>query len=176
MRRMVQYLMDHNCDEIKNVKFIFNIWSSAPLHDIGKVSIPDNILLKKGKLTEEELIIMKTHPLVGFQVLNKGNTSGKFDNLMHAKDIALYHHEKYDGSGYPYGIKGKEIPLSARIMAIIDVYDALRSKRPYKDAFTHEKSVAIIIEGSGKHFDPDLVSAFLDLQEEFRRIFEENMD
>ena len=147
------------------------LYKSAPLHDIGKVGIPDNILCKPGKLTFEEFEIMKTHALIGADAIN--NTKGALKNdafLNFAHEIALCHHEKYDGSGYPNALKKEEIPLSARIMALADVYDALISKRVYKDGFTHEKAKEIICEGSGSHFDPKIVKAFLDIEDEFLAI------
>jgi putative two-component system response regulator len=148
--------------------FVDNIYHTSPLHDIGKVGITDNILLKPGRLTSEEFEIMKTHTQIGAGTLQ--TVHGKYPNnsfLNMGIDIARSHHEKWDGSGYPDGLAGEEIPLSARIMALADVYDALRSKRPYKDAFTHRKSCAIIIEGAGRHFDPVVVEAFVDLETEF---------
>ena len=147
------------------------IYQSAPLHDIGKVAIPDAVLLKPGKLTEGEFTIMKTHALLGKQMIEKSEkrlTTTSF--LKFAKEIAVSHHEKWDGTGYPYGLKGDEIPVSGRLMAIVDVYDALISKRPYKEAFPHEKAVQMISEGRGSHFDPDIVDAFLTLEAEFRKV------
>ena len=142
---------------------------SAPLHDIGKVGIPDTILLKPGKLTPEEFEIMKTHTSIGKSAIEHAEQQlGKtVAFLAYAKEIACYHHEKWDGSGYPYGIGGDEIPLSARLMALADVYDALVSKRVYKDAIPHQQAIDIISEGRGKHFDPEIVDAFLELQEDF---------
>ncbi len=147
------------------------IYQSAPLHDIGKVAISDSILLKPGKLTEEESTIMKKHAFLGSEAIAKSEkrlTSNSF--LRFAKEIAISHHEKWDGTGYPYGLKGEEIPISGRLMAIADVYDALTSKRPYKPAISHEKTVQIVMEGKGTHFDPDVVDAFLELEAEFKKI------
>ena len=130
------------------------IESVSALHDIGKIAIPDRILQKEGKLTDEEFAIMKTHPAEGAKILEntiQGMESDAYYQIAH--DMALYHHEKYDGSGYPCGIRGEEIPLSARIMAVADVYDALRSKRHYKDGFSKEKAMAIMKESRGTHFD-----------------------
>lgn len=138
----------------------------APLHDIGKVGIPDNILLAPRKLSDDEFTIMKQHAIIGYQILKNRET------MEMAADIVYGHHEKFDGSGYPNKMKGKDIPLSARITALVDVYDALRSKRPYKQPFSHEKAVQIILQGKGGHFDPDLVDLFLKLQDEFVRIFD----
>lgn len=144
--------------------FIENIYYSSPLHDIGKVGIPDRILLKPGKITLDEMAVMKTHTLIGAEIL-KGP-----DFLKMGKDIAHYHHEKWDGSGYPDGIKGESIPLSARIMALADVYDALVSKRVYKEAFTQETAVSIIKEGIGSHFDPDVGDVFMEHSGKFTEI------
>ena len=148
------------------------LFKSAPLHDIGKVGIPDRILLKPGRFTPEEFEIMKTHTTLGRDAIAAAEKQlGKtVEFLRHAKDIAYYHQEKWDGSGYPEGLAGDAIPISARLMAVADVYDALISRRVYKDGMPHEKAVDIIREGRGSHFDPDLVDAFLAVQEEFRAI------
>ena len=130
---------------------------AAPMHDIGKIGIPDHILLKRGKLTTDELTTMKSHPVIGFQILQ--NSPSKYLHL--GAEIALSHHEKYDGSGYPYGAKGDEIQLEARIVAVADVYDALTSRRPYKAAWSSENSLAYLTANSGKHFDPACVAAFI---------------
>ena len=139
-----------------------NIWvESAQLHDIGKVGIPDDILRKPGMLTNEEFEFIKTHPTIGENALKGAmemTSAKKF--LRHAAIIAVSHHEKWDGTGYPHGLKGTEIPLLGRLMAIADVYDALVSERPYKKAYSHETAVKIIIRDSGKHFDPLLVEVF----------------
>ncbi|MDT8990519.1 two-component system response regulator [Curvibacter sp. APW13] len=148
------------------------LFKSAPLHDIGKVGIPDRILLKPGRFTPEEFEIMKTHTTLGRDaiVAAERQLGKEVEFLRHAKDIAYYHQEKWDGSGYPEGLAGDAIPVSARLMAVADVYDALISRRVYKDGMPHEKAVAIITEGRGTHFDPDLVDAFLAVQDEFRAI------
>lgn len=130
---------------------------AAPMHDIGKIGIPDHVLLKPGKLNDEELTIMRQHPQMGANILD--NSSSPLIKLAHA--IALYHHEKWDGSGYPFGLKGEEIPLEARIVAVADVFDALLNKRPYKEAWTVEEAVAEIERNRGKHFDPAVVDAML---------------
>lgn len=146
---------------------------AAHLHDIGKISIPDSILQKKGKLTEEEFTIMKSHPTEGARILEetiKGVESDEYFQIAH--DMVLYHHEKYDGSGYPSGLSGNDIPLSARIMAVADVYDALRSSRHYKEGFSQEKSMAIIEESRGSHFDPDIAEIFLSHIDEIEAVFE----
>lgn len=147
------------------------LYKSAPLHDIGKVGIEDSILLKPGKLTDEEFGEMKKHSTYGRKTIQAAVSKlGRDSFLRYAEDIAYTHHEKWDGSGYPQGLKNGDIPISGRLMALADVYDALISKRVYKAPFTHSKAVAIITEGKGKHFDPDMVDAFLEIQEEFRRI------
>ncbi len=157
--------------------FIETIYKASPLHDIGKVGIPDNILLKPGKLTDEEFTIMKTHVQIGYDTLSKiGHQYDKNEFLRMGMEISLYHHEKWNGSGYTKGLKGTEIPLSARIMAISDVYDALRSKRVYKEAFSHEKSMDIITSSSGSHFDPYLIDVFIKTQEEFRSLYDSFFD
>jgi putative two-component system response regulator len=153
--------------------FIETIYKASPLHDIGKVGIPDSILIKPGKLTDEEFAVMKTHVQIGYDTLSK--VVQQYDRnefLRMGMDIALYHHEKWNGGGYNNGLKGDEIPLSARIMALSDVYDALRSKRVYKDAFSHEKSMEIIISSQGSHFDPALVDVFNRYQDEFESLYE----
>jgi putative two-component system response regulator len=148
------------------------IVKSAPLHDIGKIAIPDHILLKPGKLTAEEFEVMKTHAMRGYEMLKTaGQHMGEQgDFLAMAMDIARWHQEKWDGSGYPDGLAGERIPLAARLMAVADVFDALTTSRPYKTAMSHEQAVAIIEQGSGVHFDPRLIEAFLAVQDEFRRI------
>lgn len=133
------------------------ILEAAPMHDIGKVGIPDHILLKPGKLTVDEFSIMKNHAKLGFQILD-GSAS---ETLQMGAEIALAHHEKFDGSGYPLGLSGAAIPLSARIVAVADVFDALTSERPYKQAWEIDKAVNFLQEGSGQHFDPECVKAFL---------------
>jgi putative two-component system response regulator len=141
---------------------------SAQLHDVGKITISDLILNKPGKLTEEEFELIKTHAAEGERIINE--IIGKTDDdgfLNHAKKFAGYHHEKWDGSGYPRGLSGEDIPLEGRIMAIADVYDALVSERPYKKAFPHEKVVEIILSESGTHFDPALVKAFKNIADDF---------
>jgi putative two-component system response regulator len=142
---------------------------SAALHDIGKVGIPDAILLKPGKLTADEFGIMKTHTVLGRDTIAQAEKylEGGSDFLATAREIAHCHHEKWDGSGYPRGLSGDAIPPSARLMAVADVYDALRSKRVYKDAFSHDQAVGIIVAGSGQHFDPAVVRAFESVADQF---------
>ena len=147
------------------------------LHDIGKLMIPKDILTKPMKLNEEETTIIKTHAQLGGEVLKKANISfkdsfNKDSYLKTASDIAMYHHEKWNGTGYPEGLSGYNIPKSARIVAIADVYDALRSKRVYKDGFTHEKAVEIIMQEKEKSFDPDLVDIFLSVNQDFKEVFD----
>lgn len=153
------------------------LYQSAPLHDIGKVGVPDSILLKPGKLTDEEFEVMKRHAIYGRDSIRRATKKlGTTTFLDIAADIAEHHHEKWDGSGYPHGLKGEDIPIAGRLMALADVYDALRSKRVYKPAFSHEKTVQIITEGKGRHFDPDVVAAFLALENRFREIALEHAD
>ena len=154
------------------------LYKSAPLHDIGKVGIPDAILLKPGKLTPAEFEIMKTHTTLGRDAILAAEKliDEPTSFLTLAREIAYCHQEKWDGSGYPQGLKGESIPLSARLMAIADVYDALISKRVYKPAFPHEKAVEIIHEGRDRHFDPVITDAFLANHEEFRKIAERFVD
>lgn len=144
---------------------------SAPLHDIGKVGVPDRILLKSGKLTADEFDEMKNHTTLGRDAIATAESQlGTNSFLKYAKEIVYSHHEKWDGSGYPQGIAGEEIPVSARLMAVADVYDALISKRVYKPPFSHAKAVAIIEEGRASHFDPDLVECFSTKNEDLRKI------
>ena len=154
------------------------LFKSAPLHDIGKVGIPDHILLKPGRFEPEEFEIMKTHTTLGRDAIAHAERQlgMTVDFLSTAKEIALSHQEKWDGSGYPQGLAGEAIPLSARLMAVADVYDALISRRVYKEGMSHEKAVSIIQEGRGTHFDPDVADAFVVLQDEFRAIAAEFAD
>jgi putative two-component system response regulator len=161
----------HHRDQL-TPDYIVLLRKSAPLHDIGKVAIRDSILLKPGKLTDEEFEEMKGHTLYGEEVIaNLEQMAGHPTSFLScAKEIAGSHHEKYDGSGYPRGITGEDIPLAGRIMAIADVYDALICRRRYKPAFTHEEAVAQIERGKGVQFDPLLVEVFVRMHETFRRI------
>lgn len=155
--------------------FTDNIFYASPLHDIGKASIPGRILVKRGRLTDEEFTIMKSHADQGARTLEtfKRKYPGS-KVLAMGITISRHHHEKWDGSGYPQGLTGEDIPLAARIMAVADVYDALRSTRCYKPAFSHEYSSGIIMQKSGSHFDPEIVNAFVNLQEEFNQRLEGN--
>lgn len=161
-------------EEYKDVltdEYIDLLFKSAPLHDIGKVGVKDSILLKPGKLTKEEFEEIKKHTLYGGESLMVGiKELGEESFLTIAKEIALTHHEKWDGSGYPYGLSKEEIPISGRLMALSDVYDALISKRVYKGPLTHDEAKNIILEGRGTHFDPDVVDAFIKRENRFIEI------
>ncbi len=149
-------------------EFIRLIYLTSPLHDIGKVGIPDAVLLKPGRLSDDEFAIMKTHAMLGAETLDAAlqrYPSARF--LQIARDIAATHHERWDGTGYPAGLSGQQIPLCGRIVSLADVYDALTSKRTYKDAFSHHVARSIILEGSNSHFDPEVVDAFLEIEDEF---------
>lgn len=167
--RFAQFLTDAHIERL---------FKSAPLHDIGKVGIPDRILLKPGHFDDQEMQIMKTHAMLGRDAISHAEKSlgTQLEFLSMAKEIALSHQEKWDGSGYPEGLCGDAIPISARLMAVADVYDALISRRVYKDAMSHEQAVQIIADGRGKHFDPDVVDAFLQISDEFRAIAERFAD
>ena len=153
----------------RNIELLFK---SAPLHDIGKVGIPDSILLKPGPLTEQEFAIMKTHTTLGRDAIElaERRLGRPVPFLQFAKEIAYSHQEKWDGSGYPQGLAGEDIPLSARLMAVADVYDALISRRVYKSPFPHEQAVDIIMAGRDQHFDPDIADAFWRIREECHSI------
>jgi putative two-component system response regulator len=141
--------------------YIQLLYLTSPLHDIGKVGIPDSILLKPGQLTPEEFEIMKQHVLIGGKTLDaavRAHPRAKY--LQVARDIAFSHHEKFDGTGYPFQLRGVDIPLCGRIVALSDVYDALTTRRVYKPAYSHDVAKSIILDGRGKHFDPDVVDAF----------------
>jgi putative two-component system response regulator len=162
--------------DVIDADYVRTIFMTSPLHDIGKVGIPDRVLLKPGKLTVEEYEVMKQHVLIGSNTLDAAiQTQSSAEFLRFGRDIVLSHHEKFDGSGYPFGLSGDRIPLSGRIVALADVYDALTTKRVYKDAFSHEKARQIITEGAGAHFDPEVVEAFHAREEEFIQI-KEQMD
>ena len=152
-------------------EFVDNIYAASPLHDIGKVGVDDSVLLKPGKLNAEEWEQMKLHPVIGAETLREVDRQHPGNSFIKTGiAIAEGHHEKWDGSGYPHGLAGENIPFVARILALGDVYDALTSKRCYKEAFSHEKSVSIILEGDGNHFDPDIVLAFRETETEFQSI------
>jgi two-component system, response regulator RpfG len=143
---------------------------AAPLHDIGKIGIPDSILLKKGNLDDQELKLMRKHPIIGYEILQ--DSPSKY--LQKGSEIALAHHERFDGSGYPYALKGTDIPLSARIVAIADVFDALTSVRPYKEAWSIDKALEYVREESGRHFDPALVKVMLTMRSQLEKIQSEH--
>ena len=132
---------------------------ATPMHDVGKIGIPDTILLKPGRLTDAEMEVMKTHTSIGADIIGDSGT----EMLSLARQVALYHHEKWDGTGYPTGLKGKEIPIESRIASICDVFDAVTSPRPYKDAWPIEKAKQLLLDGAGKAFDPELIPLFIDL-------------
>ncbi|MBF0627120.1 MAG: two-component system response regulator [Magnetococcales bacterium] len=173
VRALAERLRDHpRFAAVLNDASIQMLFKSAPLHDIGKVGIPDRILLKPGRFTPDEFAIMKTHTTLGLEAIDHAEQQlgMSVEFLAMAKEIAYGHHEKWDGSGYPLGVSGDAIPFSARLMAIADVYDALVSRRIYKEGVPHDKAVGIIVEGRGSHFDPDVADAFVALQEEFLAI------
>ncbi len=148
---------------------------ASQMHDVGKISIPDSILLKPGRLTDDEFNIMKFHTIYGEEAIkNSIHELKDAEFLRVASEFAVSHHEKWDGSGYPNGLSGTDIPISGRLMAIVDVYDAIISKRPYKDAYTHTVACDIIVKDSGKHFDPELVQIFLKIADVFKQISESN--
>lgn len=171
---LAQHLRKHPrfASVLDDDRYIALLFKSAPLHDIGKVGIPDRILLKPGKLTFEEFEIMKTHTTLGRDAIQSAeeHLGMKVEFLNLAKEIAYGHQEKWDGSGYPQGAAGEAIPVGARLMAVADVYDALISRRVYKEGMPHEKAAAIIVQGRGQHFDPDIVDAFVAVQDQFQAI------
>jgi putative two-component system response regulator len=180
LRRTQHYiraLARHLCEHPRFASFLSSsvidmLFKCAPLHDIGKVGIPDRILLKPGRYEPHEFEIMKTHPQLGYDALMQAQvaTLESLEFIQIAKQIVYAHHEKWDGSGYPQGLVGDAIPIPGRLMALADVYDALISRRVYKDGMGHEKAKAVLVAGRGKHFDPDVVDAFLALEDEFQAI------
>ncbi len=157
-------------------EFVEEVTFASPLHDIGKIGIPDSILLKNGELTPKEFEIMKTHTTIGEAILS----GSSIPSIKMAAAIALNHHERWDGTGYPRGLKGEDIPLEGRIVMMCDQYDELRSKRPYKVPRTHEEAFKTITEGDGRtlprHFDPLILEAFVKVTANFDRIFALNQD
>jgi PAS domain S-box-containing protein len=183
LKRMQDYCRILSCrvrlnekySEVMTEQFIDDLIQSSLLHDIGKVWLPDSILFKPDKFDREEYDIMKRHCAYGAQALEETADETEQDSfLATGRDIAYYHHERWDGTGYPSGLSGEEIPLSARVVAITDVYDALTTERRYKRAYTHEEACSLIIENKGHQFDPDLVDAFIEVEEEFRKIREQS--
>ncbi|MCL2293345.1 MAG: response regulator [Spirochaetes bacterium] len=172
LRLLVNNLIKNNiyCEELSKWDVELFVMSSQ-LHDVGKISVKDSILMKPGKLTNDEFEEMKKHAAFGSEIIEriKGSTS-ETAFLEHAKILAGSHHEKWDGTGYPLGLKGEDIPLQGRLMALVDVYDALTNERPYKKAFSHEEAVRIILEGSGTHFDPLLCEVFAACESEFAEV------
>ncbi len=163
-----------NCPKFEmSVNFAEEISQVTPLHDIGKVATPDHILHKPGKLTDSEFEIMKDHAAIGGKMLLDIYAKTGSHYLKTASDVAMYHHEKFNGKGYPEGLKGDDIPVSARIMALADIYDAMTSKRCYKDEFSHDKVKTIIVEERGSHLDPDVVDSFLRLETQWLAIKEQ---
>lgn len=160
-------------DEEVDGEFVQMIYLTSPLHDIGKVGIPDHVLLKPGPLTAEEMEIMKRHTEIGGETLaTLANSHAEARFLLMARDIAWTHHERFDGTGYPRGLAGRSIPLCGRVVAVADVYDALTSKRVYKEAYSHELARSVICDGRGTHFDPEVVEAFLHREQDFLRLKE----
>jgi len=168
-RLMTSRLFQHKNYQSVDMEFLNNIAFLAAMHDVGKIGTPDDILNKEGPLDEREWQIMKEHTKNGAFILST------YPNPM-AKQIALFHHEKWDGSGYPYQLAEEMIPLPARIVCIADVYDALRMERSYKEAYTHNSAKEIILEGRGSHFDPDLIDLFIDLEDSFSSIYDSLKD
>ena len=173
VKALAERLRNHpRFEAVLNERMIELLYKSAPLHDIGKIGIPDSILLKPGKLTVEEFEVMKTHTTLGRKAIEDAERrlGMRVAFLSVSKEIAYSHQEKWDGSGYPQGLAGDQIPVSARLMAVADVYDALINKRVYKAAFSHDQTCSTIVKGKGTHFDPDMVDAFVDIAEDFRSI------
>ncbi len=180
VRSLAKHLRNHpRFSAFLNDENIEMVYKIAPLHDIGKVGIPDYILHKPGKLTDEEFEIMKTHTTLGGNAISGAESMTNVRNnpfLKAARQIAIGHHERWDGSGYPFALTGDHIPIVARLMAVADVYDAMTCKRVYKAAIPHDEVAAFIVAGKGKHFDPDVVDAFVAVQSEFREIAERYRD
>lgn len=172
-----QLLLQQSFAAELNSEFVRLLYLTSPLHDIGKVGIPDSVLLKPGRLTDEEFAIMKAHTTIGAETLEAAMRQyPEVQFLKMARDIALTHHERFDGKGYPHGRSGHDIPLCGRIVAVADVYDALTSKRVYKEAFTHAVTREMIFKEAGTHFDPAIVAAFATVEPRFQQIQRELMD
>ncbi len=176
IRRIAHYSREIALSLGMDKEFVERIFYASPMHDIGKVGIPEKVLLKEGPLTSEEWEVMKEHTLIGARILE----GSKAPVIQMAKDIALCHHERWDGTGYPSGLKGEDIPLPARIVSLADVYDALRSKRPYKPPLSHEEAYRIITQGDRRlkpeHFDPEILKLFKEIHLKLRDIYEELRD
>ena len=176
IRRIGQYCRELAQDMGMSNDFVDEIYQASPMHDVGKIGIPDDILLKPAPLTSEEWAVMRTHCRIGSSILAESDSP----YLRMGSAIALHHHERWDGSGYPAGLRGEEIPLPARIMQICDVYDALRSRRPYKEPLEHDEAVRIIREGdrrtSPAHFDPNVLGHFLKMRGRFAEIYKARPD
>ena len=172
LKALVENMIKRNIyPGVLEAKDIAWLMQSSQLHDVGKINIPDNILNKQGKLTNEEYDMMKKHTVIGREAISKiTDRVEESEFLKYASIMAYSHHEKWDGTGYPLGLAGEDIPIQGRLMAIADVYDALISERPYKKAFTHEDAVEMIVDGKGTHFDPQLVELFQDISSEFFEI------
>ncbi len=177
VKLILELLVENNMfSDLITPKYIFNVCASAPLHDVGKINVSDSILNKPGKLTEEEFEQMKMHTTAGKKIIEGAmQLTADSGYLNEALNLALYHHEKWDGTGYPQGLKAEEIPLSARIMAVSDVFDALVSSRSYKEPFSFDKAMEIIKEGAGKHFDPVIANLFYENRDKVKEIFEEKV-
>jgi putative two-component system response regulator len=173
MMALARHLQQHPrfCGELTDDNIAL-LYRAAPLHDVGKMRVPDAILLKPGRLTSEEFEVMKLHTVYGRDAIIdvEHHLGGSTNFLRYAREIAYSHQEKWDGSGYPLGLAGDAIPMSARLMAVADVYDAMISKRVYKPAFTHETAIEFIRQGRGEHFDPDVADAMLEIEEEVMAI------
>ncbi|MCL2147174.1 MAG: response regulator [Synergistaceae bacterium] len=177
LKTMVNYMLTMPKYNKTLMELNYNaIVKASPLHDIGKVGIPDSILLKPGKLTEEEFEVMKTHSEIGARIIDSINMEGNELYLRHCREICKFHHERWDGKGYPDKLFEEEIPLSARMVSIVDVYDALVSPRCYKKSMSHEKALEIIKEGRGSQFDPYLIDIFLEVERQFERLHMELRD
>ena len=172
---LAQGLHDHRgCKDHGSEIFIEQLYQTSALHDVGKSYIPDKVLLKSGQLTEKEMDIVRQHTTLGAQMLETICGVYPNDMLKMATDVAKFHHEKWDGSGYPEGLSGENIPLAARIMGIVDVYDAIRSRRCYKEALPHDVAMDLIVAGRGRDFDPELVDIFVQLAEKICEIYGES--
>lgn len=168
-----QLALEERNQDVLDGEYVQLLYLTSPLHDIGKVGIPDSVLLKPGRLTPEEFEVMKQHTVIGGKTLDAAlRARPEVDFLTMGRDIAWTHHEWFDGSGYPLGLKGEQIPLSGRIVALADVYDALTTKRVYKPAFSHEDAKSIILKQEGSHFDPKVVGAFLSSEHRFLEVRE----